>query len=174
MKLVRQRSRRSGTGRGYPGAMRLAGGRLPMSICQRVGRAELGSVPGFVGSAGDASDDQHADPIGPGEHTSPFGRPDPNCAVALEREAIARFKLEHAAALERYVHLLLTVRRVVVPRMAAGIRCKIDDLRTEARESKFGADLSHRAPEGGLHLIKALTRHVRHGAVSSSCCVLRA
>src|SRR5437763_15107688 len=157
MKLVRQRSAEIGTGRGYPGAMRLAGGRLPMSICQRVGRAELGSVPAFVGSAGDASDDQHADPIGPGEHTSPFGRPDANRAVAFEREALARFEFEHAAALECDVHLFLTVRRVVVPRMARGIGREIYRLYAEARQSKFGADVSHRASVEGLHLTASLT-----------------
>src|SRR5207248_10385329 len=112
-----------------------------MSICQGVRRAELGSVPGFVGSAGDASDDQHADAIGPGEHPSAFRWPDPNRAVAPERKALARFEFEHAAALEREVHLFLTVRGVVVPGMAGGIRREIDRLHAEARQSELGPGL---------------------------------
>src|SRR5205807_8857506 len=138
------------------------------SICHGVWRPEFGSVPGFVGSAGDASDDQDADAIGPGEHASPFGGPDANRAVALERKALARFEFEHAAALERDVHLFLTVRRVIVPRMASRIWREIHRLHAEARQSKFGADLSHRASEGAFHLIDALTRRVWHRGLSSS------
>src|SRR5258708_3266320 len=143
-------------------------------MCHRISRPEFGSVPAFVGPAADASNDHHAEPIGPGEHTSPFARPDADRAIAFEREALARFKLEHAAALERDVHLFLTVRRVVVPRMASGIGREIYRLYAEAGQSKFGADLSHRAAEGGLHLIDALTRRVWHRVLPSSCCLLRA
>ena len=46
--------------------------------CWRVRRPEFGSVPGFVASARNASDDQHAEAVGPGEYMSPFVRPDAN------------------------------------------------------------------------------------------------
>src|SRR5437660_1790490 len=98
-----------------------------------VRRAEYGSVPGLVGSARDASDGQHADPIGAREHTATFGRSDADRAIALERKALARFKLEHGAALECDVHLFLTVLDVVVPGMASGIGPQIDRLDAEAR-----------------------------------------
>src|SRR5438874_1592092 len=67
-----------------------------------------------------------------------------------EREADCartRFKLEHAAALERDVHLLLAVLRVVLPGMAGGILREIDRLHAEARQPELGADLSHRPPK---------------------------
>ena len=104
----------------------------PTSTCHGVRRPEYRPVPGLGGSAGDRSDDQCPDPIGPGEHAAPFGWPDANQGVAFERKVLARFKLEHAAALERDVHLLLAVLRVVVPGMAGGIRREI---RSSARRS---------------------------------------
>jgi hypothetical protein len=63
----------------------------------------------------------------PRDHVSPFCWPDPNRAIALERKPLAGFKFEHAAPLERDVHLLLTVFDVVVPRMATGIGWEIAD-----------------------------------------------
>ena len=65
-------------------------------------------------------------------------------------------------ALERDVHLLLAVLRVVVPGVAGGIRRGFDRQHAEARQPELGGDLSHRPPKGGLHLLGALTRRACH------------
>ena len=53
----------------------------PTSTCHGVRRPEYRPVPGLGGSAGDRSDDQCPDPIGPGKHAAPFGWPDANQGV---------------------------------------------------------------------------------------------
>ena len=131
----------------------------PTSTCHGVRRPEYRPVPGLGGSAGDRSDDQCPDPIGPGEHAAPFGWPDANQGVAFERKVLARFKLEHAAALERDVHLLLAVLRVVVPGMAGGIRRGDSIVCTPKLVSPSWARTFRIDPrKGGLHLIEALAR----------------
>jgi hypothetical protein len=120
-------------------------------------------VPGLVGSAGNRSDDEYPDPIGPGEHAAPFAWPDANQRVAFERKVLAPDSSSStplpssAMYISSWPSSAWSCQGWPVEYCGRSIVCT-----PKLVQPELGADLSHRPPKGGLHLIEALTRRVCH------------